>query len=39
MVAGTMQVTAMYLDVNSLQLKHVTMESFESVQADTTFEM
>lgn len=29
----------MYIDANSLATKHVTLESFESVQADTTFEM
>lgn len=37
--SNTIQATGFFLDVNSLSLKHVTMQSFESVQPDTTFEM
>lgn len=37
--SGAIQATGFFLDINSLSLKHVTMQSFESVQADTTFEM
>jgi len=38
-MSGQIQITGIYLDIGSLQTKHLTMESFESVQADTTFEM
>jgi len=38
-VAGTIIIAKTGVDVNSLQQKHLVMTCFESVQADTTFEL
>jgi len=39
LVAGnTLNIDGVYIDIGSLQQKHMTILSFEGVQADTTFE-